>query len=193
MNHAETHATDQTAHPGVRIRAATPADAHAIAIVHVASWRTTYAGIVPDAVLRQLSVAQRARYWQRVLANVQPPQQVFVAVDNERVAGFAAAGRERAGDPLYKGEILAIYLLQSHQRQGIGRRLVGAAAAHLLAEGLDTLLIWVLEANPARRFYAALGGHPVREQMIRIGGVDLLEIGYGWQDMRPLLAWVGAS
>jgi hypothetical protein len=29
--------------------------------------------------------------------------------------------------------------------------------------------------------------------MIRIGGVDLLEIGYGWQDVRPLLAWVGAS
>jgi hypothetical protein len=38
------------------IRIATAADAAAIAITHVESWRETYTGIVPDHVLAGLSI-----------------------------------------------------------------------------------------------------------------------------------------
>jgi hypothetical protein len=41
------------------IRRASQSDARAIAEVHVASWRETYRGIVPDAFLDALSVAER--------------------------------------------------------------------------------------------------------------------------------------
>jgi HAD superfamily hydrolase (TIGR01509 family) len=39
----------------VRVREATPADAGAIARVHIESWRSTYRGIVPDEYLESLS------------------------------------------------------------------------------------------------------------------------------------------
>ncbi|MBI5652555.1 MAG: GNAT family N-acetyltransferase, partial [Chloroflexi bacterium] len=39
----------------------------------------------------------------------------------------------------------------------------------------------------ARDFYAALAGKPVREKMVTIGGKALREIGYGWDDITPLL------
>ncbi|HEX7041129.1 MAG TPA: hypothetical protein VF202_13505 [Trueperaceae bacterium] len=42
------------------IRAAKPEDALAIGRVHVDPWRTTYRGLLPDAVLAALSVEQRA-------------------------------------------------------------------------------------------------------------------------------------
>ncbi len=47
----------------VAIRAARLEDAGAIAHVHVESWRTTYAGIVPDAYLAGLDEILRTRLW----------------------------------------------------------------------------------------------------------------------------------
>ncbi len=44
------------------------ADAVAIADIHVRSWRTAYRGVMPDAVLDGLSVADRTQQWRRRLA-----------------------------------------------------------------------------------------------------------------------------
>ena len=41
------------------IRPAEPADTHAIATVQVATWRTTYAGIVAHESIDRLTVADR--------------------------------------------------------------------------------------------------------------------------------------
>jgi hypothetical protein len=48
------------------LRPATPADAAAVAYVHVQAWRETYRGIMPDAVLEGPSVEERARAWRAV-------------------------------------------------------------------------------------------------------------------------------
>lgn len=45
------------------IRGATVADAEGIAHIHVASWRSTYRGIMPDALLAGLSMERRAANW----------------------------------------------------------------------------------------------------------------------------------
>jgi len=45
------------------IRSATASDAPAIGHVHVESWRSTYRGLMPDAVLVNLSAEQRATFW----------------------------------------------------------------------------------------------------------------------------------
>ena len=44
------------------IREASPTDAAAIARVHVDSWRTTYAGIVPADYLANLSYTRREQF-----------------------------------------------------------------------------------------------------------------------------------
>lgn len=178
-----------------RIRQAVESDAQAIARVIVDSWRTTYAGIVPAAHLAGLDYDQRAARWRNLIADRR--QITYVALDREdRAVGFVSGGPERTGrsvdpsvedgDPSHGGELYAIYLLRSGQRQGLGRRLVGALCAWFLRQGAQTMLTWVLAENPARRFYAALGGTELRRQTITIGGKELVEIAYGWNDISPL-------
>jgi len=169
------------------IREATAADAPAIARVHVESWQTTYRGIVPDEVLANLSVDHRARQWAHRLDDPNAVDFVYVAVnDAGAVIGFASGGPEREGDPVYTGELYAIYLLAGQQGKGIGRRLARAVAERLAAMGHGAILVWVLAAHPARHFYAALGGMPVREKAITMGDVSLTEVAYGWTDTRAI-------
>jgi GNAT superfamily N-acetyltransferase len=166
------------------IRPATPTDAAAIARVHVDSWRTTYAGIVPADYLDHLSYAQREQFWHDIFANPAPSGCVYVAEhDTGALLGFASGGPERSGDTVYRGELYAIYLLARYQRQGLGRRLTLAVAQRLLQCGLPSMLIWVLAANPGRAFYAALGGQPVYEKNVTIGAAQLREVAYGWPDL----------
>lgn len=171
------------------IRAARPDDAPAIGRVQVEAWRAAYRGIVWDATLARLSPTVRASEWGELVADDRGARFIVVADDaTDGVSGFAAAGPERSGDPIYRGELYAIYVLPSHQRQGLGGSLVRAVASRLAAAGTTSMLLWVLEANPrARAFYEALGGIVVRSKSIDIAGQTLTEVAYGWPDLRGLL------
>lgn len=163
-------------------------DVPAVARIHVDSWRTSYAGIVPDDFLAGLRYENREAMWQRNLENPDWRSVLFVAEDAPgQVVGFACAGPEREGDPQYTGEVYAIYLLHAAQGKGMGRALMRATAQWLLAHGYPALLVWVLATNgPARRFYEAVGGQYVREKDIEIGGAALVEVAYGWRDIGQL-------
>ncbi|MCL6580359.1 MAG: GNAT family N-acetyltransferase [Firmicutes bacterium] len=168
------------------IRPATKADAAGIARVHIDTWRTTYRGIVPDERLDRADYEAGRATWEK---NVEQGEGRFVLVaevPGEGVVGFAAGGPERSGDATYRGEVYALYVLKAHQRKGIGRRLVMAAAEELRRRGLDSLLIWVLARNPYRAFYEALGGKELRSQTIEIAGRPLEEVAYGWPDTKVL-------
>ena len=65
------------------IRAATPADARAIAEVHVASWRVGYRGLVPDEVLAAHSVEKRTEQWEELLEDER--NTVLVADERRRL------------------------------------------------------------------------------------------------------------
>jgi GNAT superfamily N-acetyltransferase len=113
---------------------------------------------------------------------------VYVAEDEPgKIVGFISGGPEPSGDILYTGEIDAIYLLASHQGQGIGRRLVVSLASRLIEENMTALLVWVLAANPARKFYERLGGQLIYEKQTSIGGASLIEVAYGWQNAHTLI------
>ena len=169
------------------VRSATPADANGIARVQVDTWRTTYGGIVPDAHLDALSYRHRESVWRQIISRKRSDESQFVAeTDAGEVVAFASGGRELAGDPEYDGELYAIYVLEPHQRQGIGRRLVAAVVERLIDARFDAMLIRVLQNNPSCRFYAALGGTPVHNRTISIGGADLPEVAYGWNDLALL-------
>lgn len=127
--------------------------------MHVASWLTTYRGIVPDVVLAKLSVERREEAWASGLNNPARSQPVWVAEVDGRVVGFADSGPARDDNvPAGTMELYAIYLLQDCQRQGWGRQLwekVLDTAQRVAAPGI---VVWVLEDNhPARQFYERLG------------------------------------
>lgn len=172
----------------VNIRPAIELDIPGIANVHVASWKTTYRGIVPDAHLDGLSIGRSIARWHDTFAeSAANGWFTIVAEDPSGIVGFASAGPIRSDDPGYAGELGGIYLLKSIQRRGIGRRLVSDVAGRLRQQGRNSLLVWVLRENPSRGFYETLRGTYVREQVITIGGADLIEVAYGWQDTVALL------
>ncbi len=171
-----------------QVRTATLEDSASIARVHVESWRSTYVGIVPDDYLAGLSYRNRESMWEEILTTDRPGTSCFVAeAEGGDVVGFANAGPERKGDRTYRGELYAIYILEEYQRMGLGRRLFSSAMRRLLADRFNSMLLWVLEENrPAIRFYESLGGERVGRKTVTIGGVDLVEVSYGWRGIAEL-------
>ena len=171
----------------IQIRPAQVEDAPGIARVHVDSWRTTYRGLVPDAVLANLSYQKRENMWRNGLSDSERKNYDFVAVDERgQIVGFVTGGPLRDGDLSYESELHAIYLLQEAQGQGIGRQLMLTFVERLLQSGVTSMLLWVLADNPARKFYEAMGGQAIQSQPFEIGGVELQEVAYGWRDIRKV-------
>ena len=170
---------------GIQTRAAVPEDAASMARVHVDSWRSTYAGIIPAEYLAGLSYRNRESLWKELLTADRPGMSYFVAeTEGGNIVGFAGAGPEREDDRVYRSEVYAIYILEEYQRVGLGRRLFSSVTQRLLADGFNSMLLWVLEDNrPACRFYESLGGEQVSRKTITIGGVDLVEVSYGWREV----------
>lgn len=170
------------------VREATRADAAAIARLHLDNWRIAYRGIVPDDLLDAITEEPRRQHWDRVLAEPGDTEFVYVAEDNSGgLLGIASGGPEVSGDPHYRGEVYVLHVRPEAQGQGIGRALMRAVAERLAADGITTLLIWMLRENhPARRFYEALGGQFIREQPAMFEGMMLMDAGYGWLDTAML-------
>ena len=173
----------------MRIREAVPTDASAMARAHIRSTRTTYEGIMPVNYLANLSLQDRTTAWVHILTADQPSSTNLVAkTDGGELVGFIGGGPEREGSNTYLGELYAIYLVEEHQRKGVGRCLVSTFTRRMVSKGFRSMLVWVLEDNhPARRFYESLGGELVGRKTITIGGTDLFEVSYGWMDITDLV------
>jgi ribosomal protein S18 acetylase RimI-like enzyme len=164
--------------PGL-IRAARPADARAIAGVHVATWRNAYVGLLPDEVLAGLDTGEWAHRWRGRLAA--PAEGTFVLVfeHDGRVGGFVSGGPSR--DQFPGGEVYAIYVDPARQARGAGSRLLAAAARHLAEAHFTDASLWVLADNhPARRFYESQGWHSdgTEQPWTHPGGGSITEVRY---------------
>jgi GNAT superfamily N-acetyltransferase len=168
----------------VSIRPATQEDVGAIAQVHVESWRTTYAGIVPDAYLAGLDVMLRSKLWSERLRS---GSLVFVAEWDGRVVGFADGGPNREMVEECDAELYAIYLLKDAQKRGMGAALLRAMGSVLLERNFKSMAVWVLEQNRSRNFYEKMGAHMAMSKVIEIGGARLMEVAYAWTDLRSLV------
>ena len=164
----------------VSIRVAEVRDAAVIAHVHVRSWLTTYEGIVPKEYLASLNETERVPLWQDGLTR---DISVFVAEIEGEVVGFASGGAIREPVHAYDSELYTLYLLKEAQGRGIGRTLLGAVFKVLVQKGFKSMLVWVLEQNPAVRFYERTGAQYITSKQIEIGGVQLPEAALGWPDL----------
>jgi GNAT superfamily N-acetyltransferase len=145
------------------VRRATPADAAAIAGVHVRSWQAAYRGIVPDEILDGLSVAARESTWDAILARGADEAFTLVAEHDGCVVGFCSLTiRSRDADAdVATGEIAAAYVDPDHWRRGAGRALLAAALQDVRAAGCDAVTLWVFARNDrARAFYGGFGFAP---------------------------------
>lgn len=174
------------------IRLANNDDVLEMAKVHIASWRETYPGMLPDPMLARLSIANEAIRWQRMLDRplAWGGSIAFVAEKQGIIVGYGSCGGQRTEllrDHGFTAEIGELYILRNAQRQGAGSRLIKCMAAALLQREHRAMSLWVLEENgPARRFYERLGG-----ALIARKHRGLAEVAYGWSDLRQLAARTG--
>jgi ribosomal protein S18 acetylase RimI-like enzyme len=176
----------------ITIRRARPTDAASIGAVHVAAWRSTYPGILPDDFLARLSVPRQAAHYD---AAIRSGVGVHVATASgldfgpaggpARIVGFVTGAPARRSN-LAEGEIETLYVLDDWRERGLGRRLMRAAANHLAGAGCASAFLWVLRDNPNRWFYQRLGGKPVAEATIRVGGQDVVQTAYAWSPIDNL-------
>jgi ribosomal protein S18 acetylase RimI-like enzyme len=161
-----------------------PADAGAIARVHVQAWFESYRGLVPDDVIAALSVERNAQMWATILDDDAAASIVRVVEDDDSIVGFGSACAARSPALGASGEVTSIYLLNVIKRQGIGRRLFTGLLTSLAARGHTSVGLWVLVNNQGtRRFYEALGGRPGATRDLNNGPAVLHEIAYVWDDL----------
>lgn len=178
----------------IEIRKATPADAVAIAAIHVAVWRSAYASILPDTYLSRMSVTRHASHYG---AGIRSGAGVLVATvsaedlppdSNSRVVGFATAGPSRGGGrTLAEGEVETLYVLDDWRDRGIGRSLIRAAGEHLRGIGCRSAFLWVLRDNPSRWFYQRMGGRVVMEMEILVASQPVVQTAFVWDPIDRLL------
>ena len=180
----------------IQLRRASLADARAIASIRIECWRTTYRGVIPDAYLDGMSIEESAAQWSTILAMLPEKEQqicVFVAETDGQVIGFVSSTVLPIAKMGLQAELSGVYLLPAWQRCGIGKRMVQKVARNLLAQGVNSLLVWVLSENAiARNFFEELSAIKLSQQAYNWDALDLMEVSYGWNDLSVLVASVEA-
>lgn len=172
----------------MKIRPGTINDVAEIAQVYAQSWKTTYEGLVPDLFVNGMN---REAALQIFADSLQPNHFSYflhVAETPEgKLVGFADGGKERSHPEEGRGELYAIYLLKEFQGQGIGRKLFQAAVVSLVQAGMNSMVVWVMEKSPYKKFYEAMGGHwEPGVKKLDIAGERVRLVSYGWEDLKSM-------
>ena len=151
------------------VRPAAVADARRIGAIHVRSWRATYAGQLPDALLDSLDAKVISEDMMRALTARRPRRAVLVVEAGRgpvrKVVGFASLGPARddsatgiAGPVEDVAQLFMIYVDPRWVRRGLGRALHDAIVEVAQTFNYRKAILWVLPTNTgARAFYDAQG------------------------------------
>lgn len=162
----------------MRVRPAAPADADAIASIHVRAWQVAFRGLVPDSLLDNLAVEQRALAWRGRLNRADAS--TWVIERSGPVLGFASAGASRDAGTIGAGELYAFYIEPAELGTGLGRALLERALDGLRADDHSAAVLWVLPGNErAIAFYQRAGFvRDGREQTIAAEHAKLPVVGF---------------
>ncbi len=167
------------------IRTAVESDVEAIAHVHVASWRETYPGIMPQEILNGLSEVGRADQWRRWFLPGRPLRKALVVCEDAGdVVGFASGVIPPDSS---EADLLTLYLLRRAKGRGLGRILMEDIAARMRGLGATSLMCWMAVGNPTAGFYEHMGGVVVETKAKPFGPFMINEVPYGWEDIGHLV------
>jgi ribosomal protein S18 acetylase RimI-like enzyme len=164
-----------------------PDEAEAMAALHVRCWREAYSEFLPTELIASFSVEKRLPMWQAVIPNAE--RFVLAAFDECKPAGFVISGpTEEQHTENQDGHLWAIYIAADYNRKGIGRELIGHAAADWYSKGGRTMTIGVLAENKnARVFYEKLGARFVKSGSYDWDGHQLADAIYVFEDLPSLI------
>jgi ribosomal protein S18 acetylase RimI-like enzyme len=143
-------------------------------------------------MLASLTVEGRAAAWAQIMQHPPTPGStvIYLAECGGKIIAFGSCGAQRSEnlkDKGFDGEVSAIYVLREFQKRRIGSRLFSEMSMDLIRRGFNAVALWVLRDNlRARRFYERYGGQAIAEREDVRDGVVLVELAYGWPDLKKL-------
>lgn len=148
----------------VSVRPARPDDAAELGRIQLDTWRTAYAGILPEAVLAGLTAEAAADAWGAAVSA--PPSarhHVLVALEQDWRVGFTALGpaddvEPDDPEPATTVELATILVEPRWGRRGHGSRLLAAAVDHARADGMTRAIAWIPEGDGATREFLVSAG-----------------------------------
>ena len=172
----------------MRIRPGTINDIEEVSRVYAQAWRETYQGLAPDPFVNGMTAGAAAQIFRDSLQTDTHSYFFHVAeAPQRRLVGFCDGGKERSHPESGLGELYAIYILKEFQKQGAGRKLFDAAVEGLLKSGMSSMVVWVLEPSPYRKFYEALGGKlEPGTKTLDIANIKLRLVSYCWADLKNI-------
>ncbi len=171
-------------------RAATRADAPAIASLHARSWQTAYRGDFSDHYLDVICPAERLEVWTQRFAAPNPDMITRVLVaDEEEVVGFCCTFFNYDEHGSYLDNL---HLAEAYQGMGFGRALMVDTARQLADRDPDgNFYLVVLTSNTAAiGFYERLGGRFGETSQRDLAGNVVEVIAVHWR-VRDFLKSVG--
>ena len=158
-----------------------------MARVMVDTYLAAHRGQMPEHLWQkrrdEWTYSESEKGWRRVIADIDdettPDDALLVAMDADQVVALVYSSVSSATPDL--ASVKALYVEVTHQRRGIGRRLVRAVVGQYGPTSVNVLHIGVLASNaPARRFYESIGGRLALEREFDEEGVMRPEVVYEW-------------
>lgn len=128
------------------IRPAQPADAMAVARVHVRSSQVAYRSLMPEDYLDRQRAEDRAERYDFTHRDPLKPYTILAAEGTE-IHGLATTMPCGDEDLSGYGELGALYVDPERWGRGIGAALIAAARSHLLRSGFQDASLWILQGN----------------------------------------------
>lgn len=134
----------------VVVRAATAADIEGVAAIYAHEVRAGTATFATED-------PPRAK-WEAMLAPVHPGDHFLVAVEDDRVLGYACSGPFRDRGAYHHTREVSVYLDHGATGRGLGRRLYAALLERLSDAGMHTALACIaLPNDPSEGLHRACG------------------------------------
>lgn len=137
----------------LEIRKAQLEEAREIVEVHVQTWKSSYRGLIADAILDERSASA-----ERILkmSNAIAKGLVWVAAEHDKIVGFAGLDEKSEAN---LSEIAVFYVLPACQGHGIGSLLLKNIIDELKKQNCKKLVIWTMQNAPSIKFYHKNGGN----------------------------------
>jgi len=141
----------------VSVRPAQPADAGEIARIQIDTWRAAYQGVLPAAVLDDLSEGTASAAWDAAItAPPSPRHRVLVALEQQWHVGFAALAPDDEDESTVA--IGPLLVEPRWGRRGHGSRLLAAAVDHARGDGFARAVAWIPDADTASQSFLRSAG-----------------------------------
>lgn len=139
----------------MKLRPATLSDAVAIAALHAASWRSTYASVLRAEYLTDIVPTERRRLWMERLTSPKANQYVVVAEAQGSILGFACVFAEE--HDAWGAYLENLHVETTSQGKGVGRALIAEVAR------------WCEAHHPGRGLYLSVNQDNLRAQRFYLG------------------------